>query len=213
MFPFSGWQNYDHENFDYYIDYIKNATTVYAEYLQNLVNYVKSGGELKCTVRDLRDGFPEHSDNSIDIINFGQAIEHISPHYDCPLFLKECHRMLKPGGYLRITTPDLDLLINAYLNGDMNKFASEQPDFYLEQDPSGQFAMLCYGSSTTFREEKYAGHKYLYTQKSMTNALNKAGFTDISFYYEPGKSKNEIINKEVVDSGGANHSFIVEAIK
>ena len=154
-----------------------------------------------------------YEDNSVDIITFLQAIEHISPHFDCPIFLKECYRILKPGGFLIITSPDFDLLINAYINNDMAKFAKDQPEFYKEQPPSGQLAMLCYGSSTTFREEKYAGHKYLYTKDSMTKALNDAGFTNITFQTEPGKSKNEMINKEVVHPNGLDHSFLCEIIK
>ena len=214
MFPHPFWTNYDHEDFGAYIEYIKNQKDpVYAKYLQDLINYVHNGGELTCIKHDLRDGFPMHEDNSVDIICNLQSIEHISPHYDCPRFLKECYRMLAPGKVLRVTTPDLDLLINAYLSGEMDKFAIEQPEIYKQLDPSAQLAMMMYGSSVEFREDKYAGHKFLYTQKSITKQLNDAGFSDITFYYESGKSKHKIINDEVVDTGGFTHSMIVEAVK
>ena len=58
-FPFRGWQNYDHENFDSYIEWIKNRTEpCYMKYLQDLVDYAKSGGELKINVRDFEGWIP-----------------------------------------------------------------------------------------------------------------------------------------------------------
>ena len=46
-------------------------------------------------------------DNSIDCIFCEEAIEHIK--LDNAIFLlKECHRILKQGGFMRITTPNLD---------------------------------------------------------------------------------------------------------
>jgi predicted SAM-dependent methyltransferase len=214
MFPFPEWINYDHENFDSYIEWLKNRTEpCYMKYLQDLVNYVHSGGELKSIIHDLRDGFPMHEDNSVDMIYMGQAIEHLNPIFEVPQFLKECYRMLKSGKILRMTTPDLDLLINAYINNDMNKFSIEQPEFYKNYDASAQLAMLMYGScGEKSNWTHYEGHQFLFTQKSMTKFLTEAGFKDIEYYYESGKSKDPIMAKECTDQG-LTHSLIVECCK
>src|SRR5262249_38349849 len=44
-------------------------------------------------------------------------IEHV-PYAGGASMLKECHRVLKPGGKIRISTPDLRFLIDLYLAGD-----------------------------------------------------------------------------------------------
>lgn len=215
IFPFDGWTNYDREDFNEFLSDLQNVSSHHLKNYHNLVQYVHtdSGKQLSMIVHDLRDGFPQHEDNSVELIYMGQAIEHINPLYEAPQFLKECHRMLVPGGVLRMTTPDLDLLINAYLAGEMGKFAVEQPNFYKRVDPSAQLAMLMYGScgeKSTWNY--YEGHMFLYTQRSMTTILNDVGFSKLAFYYEAGKSFNEVMAKEAVDEG-LTHSFIVEAVK
>ena len=213
LFPFDGWINYDHEDFDYYIDWIKGETTAHMTYLQNLINYVKGGGELASIKHDLRTGLPQHTDNSVDLIYFGQAVEHFNPIFEVPKIIKECYRVLVPGGVLRIITPDLDLLINAYLSGEMDKFAIEQPEFYKNVDASAQLAMIMYGScGETSTCSKYEGHQFLFTQKSLTKVLNDAGFKNIKFYYEAGISHSTIMAKECIDQG-MTHSMICEAVK
>jgi len=216
VFPFHGWINYDRESVASYIEamktYDENDIGV-PEHQKNLISYLKSGGQIDFRVHDLRNSFIQHADNSISSIYFGQAIEHINPIYELPKFLKECYRMLIPGGLIRITTPDLDLLIQAYLNGQMDKFAIEQPAFYKNAHASAQLAFLMYGAcgpSCTW--DNYEGHMFLFTKESMTAVLQEAGFREIEFYYETGKSKDPVMAKEAVDAG-MTHSFIVEAIK
>lgn len=54
-------------------------------------------------------------DNSIDYIYSEHIFEHLS--YEQGLnMLKECHRVLKHNGVLRLATPNFQFLINLYLN-------------------------------------------------------------------------------------------------
>lgn len=57
---------------------------------------------------DLEVGFP-FKDNALPCIFAGEVIEHI---YDTDFFVKECYRILKPGGHLILTTPNLVSLEN-----------------------------------------------------------------------------------------------------
>jgi len=213
IFPFNGWTNFDRDDNDGLFLRIKNGEFNGNDFFKKLSDYANNGGKLKSKVHDLRDGFPQYKDGSVDLIYVGQAIEHVNPFSEAPQFLQECHRMLKPGGLLRMATPDLDLLINAYLSGEMDKFAVEQPGIYTKLDPSAQLAMLMYGSSgATCVWDHYEGHMFLYTKTSISTILKFAGFTDITFYYEQNKSKSPIFAKEVTDFG-MTHSFIVEAVK
>jgi SAM-dependent methyltransferase len=213
MFPFDGWTNYDHVDFNFFIDWVKSNPTDSMPHIQHLANYVRAGGDLSTTKHNLNDGFPQHPDNSVDIIYVGQVIEHLNPIFQAPKLITECYRMLKSGGVLRMTTPDLDLLISAYINGEMEKFAIEQPAFYRDHDPSGQLAMLMFGAcgeNCTF--DNYEGHMFLYTEKSMNKLLKHAGFEKIFYYDKTGKSVSEVMKKEAVDQG-MTHSLCVEAVK
>ncbi len=215
VFPFDNWINYDHVDFSSYYNLLKSRdiNTEPMPYVKDIIKYLQNGGEINFKVHDLKTGFPQHSNDSVDLIAWSQCIEHLNPIYEVPLILKECFRILKPGGLIRIVTPDLDLLINAYKNNEMDKFAQEQPEFYKDLDPSAQLAHIMYGSAgINSTHTNYEGHMFLYTQKSMTQLLENTGFKQITFYYETGKSLHPIMQKEAVDQG-MTHSFIVEAIK
>jgi glycosyltransferase involved in cell wall biosynthesis/SAM-dependent methyltransferase len=222
VFPFEGWINYDREDIGNYLKYLdwqnEEKTQAYKleempEHQQILANFIRSKGMIDFRVHDIRTGFSHHADSSIESIYIGQVIEHLNPIYEVPKLLSDCYRMLKPGGVIRLTTPDLDLLIKAYLNNDMDKFAIEQPEFYKSTDPSSKLAMIMYGASGPgCTWTNYDGHMFLYTQTSMTAALSAAGFKNIEFYYESGQGKDPIMTSQVVDAG-MTHSFIVEGVK
>lgn len=233
VFPYNGWKNFDKTNLKEYFDYIKNvATETSANPVENkyvdqyieryncmpdhqkkLVKYLQDGGKIEYFNHDLRTGFPQFKDNSVDIIYLGQVIEHCNPIHETPKLLQEFHRILKKGGILRMTTPDLNILIKAYLMNDMTKFTKDQPDFYKDYDPASQLAFIMYGATGSgCKTENYEGHMFLFSQQSMTKFLQNAGFTDITFYYEPGKSKSSVLAEECVDEG-LSHSFIVEVVK
>lgn len=62
---------------------------------------------------NLLDGI-NFSDNFFDAIYHSQFIEHIPK--DMALgFMKECYRVLKPGGIIRVVTPDLENITRSYL--------------------------------------------------------------------------------------------------
>lgn len=215
VFPFDGWLNYDRQDISEYLQAISKYSNLNGvpAHQQNLIRYLQNGGVINFKTYDLCNGFAHHLDNSIDMIYLGQMIEHLNPIYEAPKFLQECFRMLQKNGLLRITTPDLDLLIKAYLEGQMDKFSNEQPGYYKNAEPSAQLALLMYGAGgPQCTWNNYEGHMCLYTQKSMHKLLSSVGFREIEFYYEAGKSKNPVMATEAVDMG-LSHSFIVEAIK
>lgn len=65
-------------------------------------------------VCDLRQPLPELSD-SVDYIFHEHFIEHLTREDGERLF-RECHRVLKPGGVMRFSTPDLMVIAEAYLH-------------------------------------------------------------------------------------------------
>jgi predicted SAM-dependent methyltransferase len=73
---------------------------------------------------DLRKGIPLDN-TSVDVVYHSNILEHLKK--DTALsFLKECHRVLKPGGTIRIATPDLERLCKDYLE-ELAKAAEGNP--------------------------------------------------------------------------------------
>jgi len=66
-------------------------------------------------IHDLTKQFP-WKDNSVNIIYSSHTLEHFSKQEGLS-FLKECYRVLKPDGVIRILVPDLKYLVNCYESG------------------------------------------------------------------------------------------------
>jgi len=67
-------------------------------------------GVLKC---DLRNGIP-FEDQSFDVVYHSHVLEHYTRE-DGKRFVKECWRVLTPGGVLRVVVPDLEEVTRCYL--------------------------------------------------------------------------------------------------
>ena len=61
---------------------------------------------------DVTEKFP-YDDNSVDYIFSEHMIEHLT-YQEGKFMLEECFRVLKVGGKIRISTPDLKFLIDLY---------------------------------------------------------------------------------------------------
>jgi predicted SAM-dependent methyltransferase len=79
---------------------------------------------------DLRKGIPL-LDCSCEVVYHSHVIEHFRQD-DAVLFMKECLRVLKPGGIIRVAAPDFEAIAKIYLEklaaireGDY----SQEPDY------------------------------------------------------------------------------------
>ena len=92
-----------------------------------------------------------------------EVLEHVNGDQGLQM-LKECWRILQPGGVCRITTPDLDYFARQAL--DMDRLGLEMN-------------LIFYGH----------GHRHIYTEPSLHDAMQKAGFGEIVFSsYRDGQS-------------------------
>lgn len=66
---------------------------------------------------------------SCDIVFCSHVFEHI-PHTRLPIVLSEINRILRPGGILRLLTPDLEIVAKAYVdrNADFFRQAKEEDE-------------------------------------------------------------------------------------
>ncbi len=76
-------------------------------------------------VHDLRKNFP-WPDGSAEAIYSSHTFEHLTREHGCH-FMREAHRVLRPGGVLRIVVPDLEHVVARYQAGDLaaDRFVEE----------------------------------------------------------------------------------------
>jgi len=132
--------------------------------LEGWENYdVSQRGDDSVKILDMRDSLP-FKNNEIDYIYSNHALEHIT-HAEAYEFLKECYRVLKLDGVLRIIIPCID---RAYNNMD------DRYRKYLEDD--GKPEDKTYGQFTVERISFDFGHKAIYTDKLLFTLLQIIGF-------------------------------------
>lgn len=125
-------------------------------------------------------------DKMFDYIFTEHMIEHI-PYRDGLFMLHECYRVLKPGGWVRIATPNMQHLINLY-NGPKNelqeRYVKWVTDKYIrEMNGYRECAVI----NNFFRN---FGHQFIYDLATLQNSLETAGFSMIK-QCMPGHSDDQ----------------------
>ena len=163
---------------------------------------------------DVCQPFP-FQDNSVDYIFQEHVIEHLNYHQG-QFMLQECFRILKPGGRIRIATPDLQIFLGLY----GNHITPEQKCFLREYV---RFNSGVWSDDLTHVRNNEAvfvinhnfrawGHLFIYDYLTLAYALETAGFIGVERQL-PQKSKNEHLcglefRKEMV---GIFDALVVEA--
>jgi SAM-dependent methyltransferase len=152
-------------------------------------------------VHDLRKGIPT-SDGSVDAVYHSHVLEHISRDIrdasrdQALMFLRECHRVLKPHGIIRVVVPEFSHHARAYLEHfeacERGEAAIESHDalihFVLGQavrtEPFGtsqQQAPMRWLENTLLGDARKRGHTHMweYDRFSLSWVLGLAGFRDI----------------------------------
>lgn len=134
---------------------------------------------------DVRKGLP-FPDSSAQGIYTCHLLEHFTPK-DSEHLLLECRRVLRPGGILRIVTPDLEKLFDLYQTVKKN-FDRDKAD--LERVPA-DFFLSCTGIFPGIYTPSDKGligyllknskhyHRWLYDFDSLYVLLKRIGYKDI----------------------------------
>lgn len=119
---------------------------------------------------------------------FGEhVIEHISERQGERL-LRELHRVLRPGGVLRITTPDLRKIIAIYEDRNPVIGLPEYAEF-LDGIAAGEHRRGAQVLNTFMRAW---GHRYVYDEEDLRVKLEAAGFAAVR-RLEPGESEHDAL--------------------
>ena len=123
------------------------------------------------------NGLP-YPDNSVALIYHSDILEHFSYH-EAIAFLKECRRVLKPDGLMRVCVPNLYHIIEAYWIDKMDRFDDVQPKEYTEvNSKSLKASMLLFGSIGS-SQDAYQGHQMMYDADGLKELLESVGFIDV----------------------------------
>jgi predicted SAM-dependent methyltransferase len=158
-------------------------------------------------------------DGVFDYVFSEHMIEHI-PFGDAQGLLREIHRVLKPGGLLRLSTPDLHFLIDLYGQQKtevQQRYVAWAVETFLprEQTPAGPL------DADTFVINNFVrnwGHQFIYDQKTLWSALASAGFSGMT-RRQPGESDDvnllgiESHGRRIGDEFNRLESVVVEATK
>lgn len=117
---------------------------------------------------DIEEGIP-YPDKTFDVVYAAEFIEHI---VDPDFFIEECKRVLRPGGYVIITTPNLAAWYNRFL-----LLFGIQPIFYetSTRSPkigSGALAIIKQGTIPV-------GHIRIFTIRALKDLLSADGFEPV----------------------------------
>lgn len=136
-------------------------------------------------------------DNTFDYVFSEHMIEHI-PWHKGLFMLKECRRVLKPRGTIRLTTPDLEVLIGLYVqkgNALNERYIKWITDFFLNDVNAYKASFVINNAFNNW------GHKFLYDGDLLAMTMHEAGFTNTR-RCSPNESNHE--NLRGIESHGEN---------
>lgn len=169
-------------------------------------------------LHDCRKKLP-FENNSVDFLYTSHFVEHLK-RYEAVDFLKDCFRILKPGGVLRICVPDMEEISKKYLSKDISFFLK------LEDQSDGKnsslsiadlFVKSFYGYDIYLKPSFFGkirsnfirGHFWMYDYQSLKTILRETGFFDIQRLRSARGKTPDIKNLDIHKEG----SLFIEARK
>ena len=175
-------------------------------------------GDLR--ILDVRDPLP-FATGSYDAIYASHLLEHLYLD-DALRLLRECFRVLRPGGVLRLVVPDLKAIVREY-NGEQPFYNSASGDFASmsaadrmnrrllfrgASPPRGNVFMRVYAALKDFQT-----HKWMYDAESLVAHVRSVGFAEAA---ERGFCDSRIADIDRIEHPGRvlqGEGVCVEAVK
>lgn len=122
------------------------------------------------------------SSDSFDLIYSEHMIEHIFIDH-IEFFLREAFRTLKPGGGIRITTPDLEIHAKNYVEKNdaffvpiiekyMKRWDKQKNKYWLIRSNGGAFMSRAV--------QRFYRHRWMYDFETLSSCLKEIGFENIT---------------------------------
>jgi len=160
---------------------------------------------------DATSRFP-FRDDQFDYVWSEHMIEH-TDYKSGVVMLSECFRVLKPGGTIRIATPDLEVLLGLY-SKEKTPIQQRYLDWMIKRNLPG--VTTCKEVFVINNAFRAWGHTFLYDRATLSDAMGRVGFRDIKFY-KPGVSDEQHLqglekHGDVIGSEEINQfvTFVIE---
>lgn len=139
-------------------------------------------------------------------------LEHLYAPDETTGLVREIHRVLRPGGVVRLVVPDMERYFRAYVDGDADFFARTGHDLLPQQGQMTPLIRALEWAGHNTRDDCFLGHKTGFDYATLHQTLTRAGFVVIA-RVEGGTSAHDglcLDSPHVVDS---DTSLFVEAIR
>jgi predicted SAM-dependent methyltransferase len=134
-------------------------------------------------------------DGTFDYVFSEHQLEHVD-FVDGSSMLREVFRVMRPGGRLRVVTPDLARLMRLYTDGQGEvgqRYLRWITDRFIPEAPRYEAAFVINCCM------RFSGHRFLYDAQTLTALLADTGFVDV-VAREPGESDDPALR--AIDTHG-----------
>ena len=151
---------------------------------------------------DLRRGTLPLENESCDIVYSSHFFEHLNYKQGVSL-MRDCFRVLRPGGIFRVALPNLRQLFRAYLENDTKHLELIEIKDLLPEVEAGTETLVDYVNYGVYQ---YGEHKCIYDEEKVCLILQQIGFSSVG----PTAFRGDIDPGTEVRR---RYSFYVEAVK
>ena len=150
-------------------------------------------------------------DKSFDYVYSEHMIEHLT-YTQAEIMIKECSRILKPGGKIRIATPDMQFLLDL-MNPEKTQVQKDYINYITEKDIKSNIYSDCFVINNFFYNYT---HRFIFSKEILQKLLSDNGFNTFEFQ-KPGISNDpNLTNIEhhgfvIGDAFNELESMVVEA--
>jgi len=153
---------------------------------------------------NLEKGIP-FGENSFDVVYHSHLLEHFTKP-KAEFLMRECHRVLNSGGIIRVATPDLEMLTNAYLDA-LDKVTKQNGEW----DSNYEWTVLHFLDQAVRTEPGGEMRKYL-LQDKIVNAnfvYNMMGSEALTIRNSYHKTHSEKLKTSITNEGALHTIKII----
>jgi predicted SAM-dependent methyltransferase len=178
--PISGWINFDNSlsvrlgKVPLIPDFLF-AFKIIKEPQYQFIRFTRSQ---KIDYGDVVRGLPI-SDGAVEVLYSSHMLEHLGAK-SVSLFLAEAKRIMRPGGILRISVPDIRKQVQEYIN-------DKNADLFIEKTLLAQPPLNSFIQRFTFLFIGPRHHQWMYDGDSLSMLLKANDFVDVTIM-PPGKT-------------------------
>ena len=150
---------------------------------------------------DLRRGFVPLPDASCEVVYSSHFFEHLD-YEPAVRLMRDCHRLLRPGGLFRAALPTFPAMFRAYLAGDASYF-EETPLASVRPEVAPATATLV--DHLNYGLYQYGEHKCVWDEEKLCRVLEEIGFEAKPSEFRADLDPDNALRRR--------YSFYVEGVK